>query len=150
MPNLKIGDRAPQFSAADQNGVIHTLEQYSGKKIVLYFYPKDSTPGCTAEACNLRDNYEQLQSAGYTVIGVSADSVESHKRFADKQNLPFTLLSDTGKEMLEAYDAWGMKKLYGKEYMGIIRKTFLIDQDGIITDIIEKVKTKEHTTQILK
>lgn len=150
MPNLKIGDRAPQFSAADQNGVIHTLEQYSGKKIVLYFYPKDSTPGCTAEACNLRDNYEQLQSAGYTVIGVSADSVESHKRFAEKQNLPFTLLSDTEKGMLEAYDAWGMKKLYGKEYMGIIRKTFLIDQDGIITDIIEKVKTKEHTTQILK
>ncbi|MGL4412153.1 MAG: thioredoxin-dependent thiol peroxidase [Bacteroidales bacterium] len=150
MPNLKIGDRAPQFSAADQNGVIHTLEQYSGKKIVLYFYPKDSTPGCTAEACNLRDNYEQLQSAGYTVIGVSADSVESHKRFAEKQNLPFTLLSDAEKEMLEAYDAWGMKKLYGKEYMGIIRKTFLIDQDGIITDIIEKVKTKEHTTQILK
>ncbi|MGL4993539.1 MAG: thioredoxin-dependent thiol peroxidase [Bacteroidales bacterium] len=150
MPKLKIGDKAPHFSAPDQNGEIHTLEQYSGKKIVLYFYPKDSTPGCTAEACNLRDNYEQLQAAGYSVIGVSADSINSHKRFADKQNLPFTILSDEEKKMLEAYDAWGMKKLYGKEYMGIIRKTFIIDQNGIITDIIEKVNTKEHTTQILK
>lgn len=150
MANVQIGDQAPAFSAPDQEGNLHTLESYNGKKIVLYFYPKDSTPGCTAEACDLRDNYDRLLEAGYVVLGVSADSTASHKRFAEKQQLPFPLLSDPDKVMLEAYDAWGAKKLYGKEYMGILRKTFLIDESGIISEIIEKVNTKAHTEQILK
>lgn len=150
MPNLKIGDQAPTFSAPDQTGNLHTLEQYRGKKIVLYFYPKDNTPGCTAEACDLRDNQDLLTAAGYVVLGVSADSVASHQRFVEKQQLPFSLLSDPDKVILQAYDAWGEKKLYGKVYEGILRKTFLIDEQGVITDIIEKVKTKEHTAQILK
>lgn len=149
MTQLKIGDKAPDFKGIDQNNESISLDQYKGKKVVLYFYPKDNTPGCTAEACDLRDNYERFLSQGYVVIGVSADSVASHKKFTDKFELPFPLISDPEREILEAYNAYGEKKLYGKVSMGILRKTYIIDGKGIITDIIEKVKTKEHSKQIL-
>lgn len=149
MTQLKIGDKAPDFKGIDQNNESISLDQYKGKKVVLYFYPKDNTPGCTAEACDLRDNYERFLSQGYVVIGVSADSVASHKKFTDKFELPFPLISDPEREILEAYNAYGEKKLYGKVSMGILRKTYIIDGNGIITDIIEKVKTKEHSKQIL-
>lgn len=146
---LGIGDKAPEFTGVDQDNNPISLNQYKGKKVVLYFYPKDNTPGCTAEACDLRDNYERFIAEGYAVIGVSADSVASHKKFAEKQNLPFPLIADTDRNILLAYNAYGEKKLYGKVSMGILRKTYIINEDGIITDIIEKVKTKEHTKQIL-
>lgn len=146
---LSIGDKAPEFTGVDQDNNPISLNQYKGKKVVLYFYPKDNTPGCTAEACDLRDNYERFIAEGYVVIGVSADSVASHKKFAEKQNLPFPLIADTDRNILLAYNAYGEKKLYGKVSMGILRKTYIINEDGIITDIIEKVKTKEHTKQIL-
>lgn len=146
---LSIGDKAPEFTGVDQDNNPTSLNQYKGKKVVLYFYPKDNTPGCTAEACDLRDNYERFIAEGYAVIGVSADSVASHKKFAEKQNLPFPLIADTDRNILLAYNAYGEKKLYGKVSMGILRKTYIINEDGIITDIIEKVKTKEHTKQIL-
>lgn len=146
---LSIGDKAPEFTGVDQDNNPISLNQYKGKKVVLYFYPKDNTPGCTAEACDLRDNYERFIAEGYAVIGVSADSVASHKKFAEKQNLPFPLIADTDRNILLAYNAYGEKKLYGKVSMGILRKTYIINEDGIITDIIEKVKTKEHTKQIL-
>lgn len=146
---LSIGDKAPDFTGVDQDSNPISLSQFKGKKVVLYFYPKDNTPGCTAEACDLRDNYERFLSEGYVIIGVSADSVASHKKFAEKQNLPFPLISDTDRKILMDYNAYGEKKLYGKVSMGIIRKTYIINEDGIITDIIEKVKTKEHTKQIL-
>lgn len=146
---LSIGDKAPEFTSVDQDNNPISLNQYKGKKVVLYFYPKDNTPGCTAEACDLRDNYERFIAEGYAVIGVSADSVASHKKFAEKQNLPFPLIADTDRNILLAYNAYGEKKLYGKVSMGILRKTYIINEDGIITDIIEKVKTKEHTKQIL-
>lgn len=146
---LSIGDKAPEFTGVDQDNNPISLNQYKGKKVVLYFYPKDNTPGCTAEACDLRDNYERFIAEGYAVIGVSADSVASHKKFAEKQNLPFSLIADTDRNILLAYNAYGEKKLYGKVSMGILRKTYIINEDGIITDIIEKVKTKEHTKQIL-
>lgn len=149
MTPLQIGDKAPMFKGIDQNNEPISSEQYKGKKIVLYFYPKDNTPGCTAEACDLRDNYERFISQGYVVIGVSADSVVSHKKFTDKFELPFPLISDPDREILLAYNAYGEKKLYGKVSMGIIRKTYIIDENGVITDIIEKVKTKEHSKQIL-
>ncbi|MGL4331934.1 MAG: thioredoxin-dependent thiol peroxidase [Bacteroidales bacterium] len=149
MTQLTIGDKAPDFSGIDQNNESISLDQYKGKKVVLYFYPKDNTPGCTAEACDLRDNYERFLSHGYVVIGVSADSVASHKKFSDKFELPFPIISDPERKILEAYNAYGEKKLYGKVSMGILRKTYIIDENGIITDIIEKVKTKEHSKQIL-
>jgi len=150
MSNLKIGDPAPAFTAPDQDGNMVSLDQFRGKKLVLYFYPKDNTPGCTAEACDLRDNYERFRDEGYEILGVSADSQKSHQNFIKKHELPFRLLSDVDKEVLQAYGAWGEKKNYGRTYMGIIRKTFIISEDGKIENIIEKVKTKEHTKQIFE
>lgn len=149
MTKLKEGDKAPYFSSKNQNGEIVELKQFVGKKIILYFYPKDNTPGCTAEACNLRDNYNELRKMGYEVLGVSPDSDISHKKFADKQNLPFTLLTDTDKKIIKNYGVWGLKKMYGREYEGVFRTTFLINENGIIEKIIEKVKTKDHANQIL-
>ncbi|PID91314.1 MAG: thioredoxin-dependent thiol peroxidase [Bacteroidetes bacterium] len=149
MTEIKIGSPAPAIDARDQNGERITLSEYLGKKVVLYFYPKDNTPGCTAEACDLRDNYSRLQAAGYEVIGVSADSEKSHRSFIEKHQLPFRLISDTEKKVLQDYGAWGEKKMYGKTYMGIIRKTILIDEKGLVENIIEKVKTKAHTAQII-
>lgn len=149
MSTLKQGDAAPNFSGVDQDGQAVSLSDYSGKKLVLYFYPKDDTPGCTAEACSLRDNYDKLKSAGYEVLGVSTDPVKSHKKFVDKYSLPFRLLSDTEKTVSEAFGVYGLKKFMGKEYMGINRTTFLIDEKGIISDVISKVDTKKHAEQIL-
>jgi peroxiredoxin Q/BCP len=149
MAELKIGDAAPFFSGKNQNGETISLTDYKGKKVVLYFYPKDNTPGCTAEACNLRDNHHDLIDKGYVVIGVSPDSEKSHQKFIGKFELPFDLIADTEKEILEAYNAWGEKSMYGKIYMGVLRKTYIIDEDGKIENIIEKVKTKDHTSQIL-
>jgi peroxiredoxin Q/BCP len=148
MPELKEGDLAPAIKAVDQSGELITLEEYRGKKIVLYFYPKDNTPGCTAESCDLRDNYSQFIEKGFEVIGVSADSEKSHQKFISKYNLPFRLISDEDKKVLKDYNAWGEKKLYGKSYMGILRKTYIIDEKGYVEKIIEKVKTKEHSRQI--
>lgn len=150
MGNLTIGDPAPAIEAVDQEGKRITLEVYRGKKLVLYFYPKDNTPGCTAESCDLRDHYDQFIKEGFEVVGVSADSEKSHQNFIAKYQLPFRLISDTGKKVLEDYGAWGEKKLYGKVYMGVLRKTFIIDEEGIILKIIEKVKTKEHSAQIFE
>jgi len=150
MINLKIGDIAPAINSVNQNSEIITLEQFKGKKIVLYFYPKDMTPGCTAQSCNLRDNYQSLLDAGYIVLGCSADSPQKHIKFIEKYDLPFPLISDEDKKVVEDYGVWGLKKFMGKEYMGISRTTFIIDENGVIEDIIEKVKTKEHTTQIIK
>ncbi len=150
MTALKAGDKAPYFSAIASNGKELSLDTLKGKKIILYFYPKDSTPGCTAEACNLRDNYTFWINKGFEVIGVSADSDASHKKFIEKQSLPFPLIADTSKEILKAYGAWGEKTNYGKTYEGIIRSTFIIDENGIITEVIKKVDTKSHTEQIVK
>ena len=146
---LKIGDKAPAINSIDENGEVITLEQFKGKKIVLYFYPKDMTPGCTVQSCNLRDNYQNLLDNGYVVLGCSADSPGKHQKFIEKYNLPFPLISDESKEVLNAYGVWGSKKFMGREYMGIIRTTFVIDEDGIIENIITKVNTKNHTTQII-
>lgn len=146
---LTIGDKAPSFEAKDQNGNLVKLSNFAGKKIVLYFYPKDDTPGCTAQACNLRDNYEMLLSKGFVVLGVSVDDEKSHLKFIKKFNLPFPLLADTEHLMVEAYGVWGEKSMYGKTYMGIIRTTFVIDEQGIISEIITKIDTKEHTAQII-
>jgi peroxiredoxin Q/BCP len=148
MPELKEGDLAPAIKAVDQSGELITLEEYRGKKIVLYFYPKDNTPGCTAESCDLRDNYSQFIEKGFEVIGVSADSEKSHQKFISKYNLPFRLISDEDKKVLKDYNAWGEKKLYGKSYMGVLRKTYIIDEKGYVEKIIVKVKTKEHSRQI--
>lgn len=147
---LKIGDRMPDFQVADQDGNIVSSTDLKGKKTIIYFYPKDNTSGCTAEACNLRDNYASLMAEGYNVIGVSKDSSASHRRFADKHELPFTLLADTSTEMLQAFGAWGEKKMYGKTVMGTIRRTFIFNEDGILERIIEKVDTKNHASQILE
>ena len=149
MAHLKVGDIAPGFKGKDQNGNEISLSNLKGKKIILYFYPKDDTPGCTAEACNLRDNYSELTSNGFEVIGVSADNEKSHQKFISKYELPFTLISDTDKNILKAYEAWGTKKMYGKEYEGTIRKTFVISGEGKIIRIFDKVDTKNHTEQIL-
>jgi peroxiredoxin Q/BCP len=146
---LVIGNQMPAFSVADQNGNVVTDQQLLGQKIVIYFYPKDSTPGCTAEACNLRDNYERFVAAGYRVIGVSKDSQKSHLNFIAKNNLPFTLLSDPSTEMMQAFGAWGEKKMCGKVSIGTLRKTFVFDEQGKLTQIIEKVDTKNHASQIL-
>jgi len=148
MRELKVGDLAPAIKAVDQNGELITLNEYRGKKIVLYFYPKDNTPGCTAEACDLRDNYSQFIEKGFEVIGVSADSELSHQKFIRKYNLPFRLISDVDRKVLQDYGVWGQKKLYGKSYLGVLRKTFIIDENGTVEKIIEKVKTKEHSKQI--
>ena len=150
MPTLKIGDKAPYFSGKDQNGKTIELNDFAGKELVLYFYPKDNTPGCTAEACNLRDNYNFLLKAGYAVVGVSADDEKNHQKFIEKYNLPFPLIADTEKEILKAYDVWGPKKFLGRSFLGIHRTTFVISKDGIIKEIIEKVDTKNHSSQILK
>lgn len=147
---LKIGDNAPYFEGVNQNGETVTLNDYKGKKLVLYFYPKDSTPGCTAEACDLRDNYQRFISLGYEILGVSKDSEASHRKFIEKYQLPFPLLSDKESEVQKVYDAWGLKKFMGREFMGTLRKTFVIDENGVIVDIIEKVNTKAHTQQLLK
>ena len=147
---LKIGDKAPAINSIDENGDAITLEQFKGKKVVLYFYPKDMTPGCTVQSCNLRDNYQTLLDNGYVVLGCSADSPERHQKFIEKHDLPFSLISDENKEVLNAYGVWGPKKFMGKEYDGINRTTFVIDKDGIIKDIITKVKTKAHAAQILE
>ncbi len=146
---LKPGDKAPLFEGIDQDGNPIKMESLLGSKIVLYFYPKDNTPGCTAEACDIRDNHNKFIEQGYKIIGVSKDSPSSHKKFIEKYNLPFTLISDQETTILQMYDAWGEKKFMGKQYMGILRKTFVIDQEGIITNIIEKVDTKNHSKQIL-
>lgn len=148
MVNLKEGDQAPAFQAKNQEGKPISLNDFKGKKVVLYFYPKDNTPGCTAEACNLRDNYDDFLKKGFEVIGVSADSEKSHKNFISKHNLPFNLISDPEKEVIQKFGAWGEKKMYGKTYKGIIRKTFIIDEEGKIAKVFEKVKTKDHTNQI--
>ena len=146
---LNVGDVAPDFEVNDQDGQAVRLSDYKGKKVVLYFYPRDNTPGCTAEACNLRDNYSAFQEQGYEILGVSTDSEKSHKKFVEKQSLPFKLLADTEKEIHEKYGTWVEKSMYGKKYMGTARNTFVIDEEGKIADIIEKVKTKDHTAQIL-
>jgi len=139
----------PDFEVMDQDGNKVSSKDLIGKKTIIYFYPKDNTSGCTDEACNIRDNHEALMARGYNVVGVSKDSVNSHKKFKEKHNLPFTLLSDTSTEMLQAFGAWGEKKMYGKTVMGTIRKTFIFDENGILTEIIEKVDTKNHAAQIL-
>lgn len=148
--SLKIGDKAPDFQSMDQMGNSIQLSDYRGKKVVLYFYPKDNTPGCTAQACNLRDNYKVLQDAGYVVFGISTDSQKSHLKFIEKQALPFPLIADEDKSVHEFYGTWVEKQMYGRTYMGTARTTFIIDSEGMIEDIIEKVNTKEHSTQILK
>jgi peroxiredoxin Q/BCP len=145
---LNIGDKAPDFAIPDQDGLVHKLNDYAGRKLVIYFYPKDNTPGCTAQACNLRDNYYDLRQKGYEVIGVSVDSEKSHQKFIQKFELPFTLLADTEKRMVEDYGVWQEKSMYGRKYMGVMRYTFIIDEQGIIQDIITQVDTKEHARQI--
>jgi peroxiredoxin Q/BCP len=147
--SLTEGMPAPPFEGVDQNGNTIRLQDLRGRKVILYFYPKDDTPGCTKEACNLRDNYAALQEAGYTIIGVSADTIESHKKFAEKYKLPFSLLADPEKKIISAYQAWGKKKLYGKEYEGTLRITYIIDENGIISRIIKNVKPEQHASQIL-
>lgn len=149
MNMLQVGDKAPAFEGQDENGNVVRLSDFAGKKLVLYFYPKDSTPGCTAEACDLRDNYQRFLAQGYEVLGVSRDSQTSHQRFIAKYELPFHLIADTDTAILQAYGAWGEKKMYGKTTMGTLRTTFVIDEQGTIADIIRKVDTKAHTAQIL-
>ena len=149
MSKLNIGNKAPEINAVDQNGNQITLDQYKGKKVVLYFYPKDMTPGCTAQSCNLSDNYTLLQKNGYDVIGVSCDSTKRHQKCIEKHSLPFNLISDEDQKVVNDYGVWQLKKFMGREYRGIVRTTFLIDENGTIKDIIEKVNTKDHTSQIL-
>jgi len=145
---LKEGDIAPEFTVNDQDGQPVSLESFRGKKVVLFFYPKDNTPGCTAEACNLRDNYQQLVKEGYEVMGISTDNEKSHLKFIEKQSLPYTLLADTEKAVHEKYGVWVEKSMYGRKYMGTARTTFVIDEEGKIERIISKVKTKDHASQI--
>lgn len=149
MTQLKAGDKAPNFSALDQAGNKHELADYEGKKLVVFFYPKASTPGCTAEACNLRDNWETFQTKGYEILGVSADAAKRQENFKSKYELPFPLLADEDKSVIEAFGVWGPKKFMGKEYDGIHRTTFIINEQGLIEEVISKVKTKEHASQIL-
>ena len=150
MTTLTIGNHAPNFSGINQNEIPVSLDQYKGKKLVLYFYPKDDTPGCTAESCDLRDNYQRFIEAGYEVLGVSPDTAAKHQKFIAKYELPFDLIADTDHSVAEAFGVWVEKSMYGKKYMGIARTTFIINESGLIEDIIEKVNTKAHTTQILK
>ncbi|MEJ7645863.1 MAG: thioredoxin-dependent thiol peroxidase [Chryseolinea sp.] len=147
---LKIGDKAPDFTINDQDGNAVNLSSIKGKKVILYFYPKDMTPGCTAQACNLRDNYKTLLAQGYEVFGISTDTEKLHKKFIAKEKLPFRLLADPEKKVHDLFDAWVEKSMYGRKYMGTSRKTFVIDESGKIEDIIEKVDTKNHTSQIFK
>jgi peroxiredoxin Q/BCP len=147
--SLQIGSPAPPFSANNQNGELKTLASYSGKKLVLYFYPKDDTPGCTAEACSLRDNYEALLAQGYAILGVSPDKEAKHQKFIEKYNLPFDLLADTDNAVALAYGVWVEKSMYGRKYMGIARTTFVIDEQGNLSEIIDKVDTKNHANQII-
>lgn len=149
MTHLKEGDKAPDFSAPDENGNIISLSDYKGKKLVLYFYPKDLTPGCTMESCNLRDNYKLMQKQGYEILGVSADDEKKHRRFIEKHDLPFHLLADTDKKVINDYGVWGPKKFMGRTFDGIHRTTFVIDENGVIEEVITKVKTKAHAEQIL-
>jgi peroxiredoxin Q/BCP len=149
MALLKEGDKAPAFKGINEKGENVKLSDYKGKKLVLYFYPKDSTPGCTAEACDLRDNYSRFQSEGYEILGVSPDGVKSHVKFIEKYELPFSLLADEDHFIAEEFGAWGEKSMYGKKYMGILRSTFVIDEKGKIEKVIEKVDTKAHTKQLL-
>ena len=149
MAYLEEGAMAPEIKGKDQDGNSISLSDYKGKKVILYFYPKDNTPGCTAEACNLRDNYDALLQKGFAIIGVSADSAKSHQNFRQKHDLPFPLLVDEDKEVIKAYGAWGEKKMYGKTYEGILRTTYVIDEEGKIEKVFPKVKTKDHTKQIL-
>ncbi len=150
MTTLKIGDTAPDFACKDENGNLIQLSDYKGKKLVLFFYPKASTPGCTAEACDLRDNYQTFQAKGYDILGVSADSQKRQTNFKNKYEFPYPLLADEDKEVINAYGVWGPKKFMGKEYDGIHRTTFVIDENGLIENVILKVKTKTHSDQILK
>jgi len=150
MAQLKEGIKAPPFEGKDQNGNIVRLSDFTGKKLVLYFYPRDNTPGCTAEACNLRDNYNIFLEKGFAVVGVSSDSESSHKKFAGKFSLPFPLIADTDKKIQEAYGVWKEKSMYGKTFLGTLRYTFIIDENGIIEKIISKVDTKKHSDQIFK
>ncbi|MBO5800097.1 MAG: thioredoxin-dependent thiol peroxidase [Paludibacteraceae bacterium] len=147
---IKVGDKMPQFEVVDQDGKIWTSDMLVGKKTIVYFYPKDSTPGCTAEACNLRDNYEALQAQGFQIVGVSKDSANSHKKFIEKNALPFTLLSDKSTQMIQDFGAWGEKKMCGRVSIGTLRKTYVFDEQGVCTEIIDKVETKNHAAQILK
>jgi peroxiredoxin Q/BCP len=149
MTTLKVGDQAPSFSGVDQDGKPISLADFSGKKLVIYFYPKDDTPGCTAEACSLRDNYEALQKAGFEILGVSTDSEKSHQKFINKYSLPFRLIADTKAEVATLFGVYGLKKFMGKEYMGIARTTFVIDEKGNIAEVISKVDTKNHAAQLL-
>ena len=150
MTTLKIGDKAPNFSAKDQDGNLHNLADYKGRKLVVFFYPKANTPGCTAEACDLRDNFERFKANNYALLGVSADNVKAQTNFKNKYEFPFPLLADEDKSVIEAFGVWGPKKFMGREYDGINRTTFVINEIGIIEDIITDVKTKAHTSQILK
>lgn len=150
MKHLKVGDQAPDFSVKDQSGNEIKLSDYAGKRVVIYFYPKDNTPGCTAQACNIRDNYSDLEKEGIVILGVSADSEASHQKFIDKFDLPFALLADIDKKMLNDYGVWGEKKFMGRVYDGIHRTTFIIDESHVIVGIIEKPKTKDHSREILE
>ncbi len=150
MKHLKVGDQAPNFSGIDQNDKLNTLLDFKGKKLAIYFYPKDNTPGCTVQACNLRDNYEGIEKAGIKILGISADSIVSHQKFADKFSLPFPLIADEDRTIIDLFGVWGPKKFMGKEYDGIHRTTFLINENQQIVGIIEKPKTKDHTTEILE
>ena len=147
--SLSVGDKVPSFDSTDQNGSIFNLDKFKDQKIVLYFYPRDNTSGCTAQACDLRDNFQEFKNNNYVIVGVSTDSPKSHVKFIEKNNLPFDLIADEDKSVHKLFGTWVEKKMYGKTYMGTARKTFLIDENRVITDIIEKVKTKEHTNQIL-
>ena len=149
MTQLKVGDKAPNFSAQDEQGKPISLADYKGKKLVVFFYPKASTPGCTAEACNLNDNFERFQASGYELLGVSADSAKQQSNFKNKYGFQYPLLADEDKAVIQAFGVWGPKKFMGKEYDGIHRTTFVIDENGIIEDVITKVKTKDHAAQIL-
>lgn len=149
MTTLQVGDKAPDFNCADQDGNQHTLADYKGKKLILFFYPKASTPGCTAEACNLSENFSELQNQGYEILGVSADSPKRQSNFKNKYEFPYPLLADEDKAVIQAFGVWGPKKFMGKEYDGIHRTTFVIDEQGVLTQVITKVKTKDHTAQIL-
>ncbi|MEH6823261.1 MAG: thioredoxin-dependent thiol peroxidase [Motiliproteus sp.] len=146
---LAVGQKAPDFSAIDQQGAPISLSQFNGRKVVLYFYPKDSTPGCTAQACNLRDNHQQLVDAGYVVLGISTDSPKRHQNFIAKNALPFALIADEDHSVHDLYSTWQLKKFMGKEYMGTVRTSFIIDEQGTLINIINKVKTKDHSAQIL-
>ncbi|WP_452603300.1 thioredoxin-dependent thiol peroxidase [Pontimicrobium sp. MEBiC06410] len=150
MNTLKQGDTVPNFTVNDQDGNSISLSDYKGKKLIVFFYPKANTPGCTAEACNLSDNYKVLQDKGFEILGVSADTEKKQSNFKNKFDFPYPLLADTEKEVIEAFGVWGLKKFMGREYDGIHRKTFLIDENGVVTHVIDKVKTKDHAAQILE